>query len=260
MSKKKYYVDIGSAFTTIQSNILLFKEPSCVIIQNGFNPKLIASGKEAAVRRHLIGDEQQFINPISEGAVMHYTGAVLMLKSFLKKAKVKKSDEIIVYFNCGLSLQQKRDLEAVFLEIGYRNITLCEKLLALKPYVASYGNMVVADIGDKHTDVGIINEGGIVSAYSIDIGGATITSRLIKTVERIYNLNITYRTAEKLKTGIGSLYANDVSRMAISGRDIITGVGKNVEVCAKDIYDDIVFCYKRIIKVIEGRWWRRLNA
>lgn len=252
MLKNKYYVDMGSAFTTIYSNILLLKEPTCLILKNGYNSKLIAFGKEARLKKYLLEDNQQYIQPVMEGAVMHHTGAVLLLKAFLSKAGVKKNSEIVVYFSCGLTVEQKIDIEAVFVEAGYKNISLCERILALKPYVASYGSMVVADIGDSHTDVGIINEEGIVSAYNLDIGSMTLTNSIIKTIENIYNLNITFNTAEKLKKNIASLYAFDKSKMTISGRDIITGSAKNAEVCASDIYEDAVYCYKRIMKAIEG--------
>lgn len=252
MSRNKYYVDIGSAFTTVYSNILLLKEPSCLIIKNGYNAKLVDSGKDAQMRQHFLNEDEQYIIPVMEGAIVHITGATLMLKSFLNKLKIKKSSEIVVYFSCGINAQQKLDLENIFIDAGYKNITLCEKILALKPYVASYGNMVIVDIGDSHTDVGIINEEGIVSAYNLDIGGMTITNRIIQTIENLYNLNITYRTAEKLKKTIGSLYSFDSSKIVISGRDIISGSGKNAEIYASDIYEDILHCYKRIAKIIEG--------
>lgn len=252
MSKNKYYVDIGSAYTTIYSNILLLKEPTCLILKNGYNSKLIAAGREALFRKHLINEDEQFIKPVMEGAVMHYAGTMLMLKALMSKAGVKRNSEIIVYFSCGLNSNQRLDLENVFLEAGYKNIMLCERILALKPYVASYGNMVIADIGDSHTDVGIINEDGIVSAYNLDIGGMTVTNKIIKKVESLYNLNITYSAAEKIKTSIGSLYEYDKSKMILSGRDIISGSAKNVEIYSTDIYEDIISCYKRIAKVIEG--------
>ncbi len=252
MSRNKYYVDMGSAFTTISSKILLLKEPTCLIFKNGYNPKVVAVGKQAQLQRYLIEDDNQFIIPVMEGAVMHHTGAVLLIKEFFSRLNIRKSAEIIVYYSCGLSVDQRSDLESIFLEANYKNITLCEKLLSLKPYVATYGNMVVADIGDSHTDMGIINEDGIVSAYNVDIGSATVTNRIIKTIERNYNLNITYMAAEKTKKVIGSLYDFDISQTTITGRDIITTVAKNAVISASDIYADVLYCYKRILKALEG--------
>lgn len=252
MSRSKYYVDVGSAFTTISSKILLLKEPTCLIFKNGYNPKLIAVGRQAQLQRYLIEDDKQFIIPVMEGAVMHHTGAVLLIREFFSRLAIRKSSEIIVYYSCGLSFDQRVGFENVFLEAGYKNIVLREKLLSLKPYVATYGNMVVADIGDSHTDMGIINEEGIISAYNIDIGSATVSNRIIKTIERVYNLNVAYSTAEKIKKTIGSLYDFDTSQMTITGRDIISGIAKNVTVSASDIYEDILYCYKRILKAMEG--------
>lgn len=252
MLRNKYFVDIGSVNTAVYSNILLLKEPTCLILRSGLTPKAVATGKLADLKKHLLTEDEQFICPIKEGAVMHFGGAVLMLKDFLRRAGVTRSSQITVYFPCSLSVQQRQDLERVFIVAGYRNIMLNESLLALKPYIAAYRNIAVVDIGGSRTDTGIINEDGIVTAYSIDIGGATATERIINTVERLYNLNISFAAAEKLKLGVGSLYECDTSSMTVSGRDIITGAAKSVEVYAGDIFEDISHCYKRIIKTIEG--------
>lgn len=253
MLKNKFFVDIGSVYTKVYSNIVLLKEPTCIILRSGgLTPKTVACGRLAELRKHLIAEDEQFINPVKEGAIMHFGGAVAMLKEYLKRAGVKKNSEITAYFPCSLSVQQRQDIEKVFIAAGYKNVALNESLLSLKPYIATYRNMAVVDIGGSRSDVGIINEDGIVAAYSINIGGATVTERIINTVERLYNLNISFAAAEKLKLGIGSLYDFDTSSMTVSGRDIITGAAKSVEVYASDIYEDIAHCYKRIIKIIEG--------
>lgn len=252
MSSKKVFVDLGSSYTSIYTNILLLREPTCIVIKNGFSPKVIATGEQAMLKKHLLAHDEQFVYPIMEGAVMHFIGAVLMIKEYLSKVATKKSNEITIYFSCGITPLQRQDLEKVFLEAGYKNVVMVEKILSLKPYVASFGNMVVVDIGASHSDVGIINEEGIVVAYHLNMGGTDVTNRIINTVERLYNLNITFSAAEKIKIGIGSLYECDTSRMTISGRDVISGTAKTIEVYSTDFYEDIAYCYKRIIKVLEG--------
>ncbi len=253
MLKNKYYVDIGSVYTKVYSNILLLKEPTCIILRaGGISPKAVACGRLAELKKHILAEDEQFINPIKEGAVMHFGAAVLMLKEYLKRAGVGKNSEITAFFPCSLSVQQRQDIEKVFIAAGYRNIALSEILLSLKPHIATYRNMAVVDIGGNRSDVGIINEDGIVAAYSVNIGGVTVTERIINSVERLYNLNISFAAAEKLKLGIGSLYECDTSSMTVSGRDIITGAAKSVEVYSSDIYEDIAHCYKRIIKIVEG--------
>ena len=247
---KKYFVDMGSSATKIYTNILLLKQPSLVIVKKGLK-KAVAAGDDA-LRMTDLDQNQMLIAPISDGAVMHFNACVLMIKEYFSRLRIKKSAEIVVFFSCGLNSEKKRDLERVFIEAGYCNIILQESLQKLKPYVATYGNMVVADIGHSQTDVGIINEDGVVLAYNLNLGLATLDNRIINTAERLFKIKISSDTAEKIKFAVASLHENDNTKISVTGRDIITSRPRVVEISSKDIYEDVLHCYLRIIKVMEG--------
>lgn len=251
MSKNKFSVVFGSANILIYSNILLLKEPSCLIIRSA-SQKASAVGEAARLRRHLLADGEQFITPIKEGAALHFNGAAAMLKEYLKAAGVPASAEITVYFSCAVSVRQRQTIERVFCAAGFRNTVLKESLLAAQQRLTADKSAVAVDIGACGTDAGIVSKDGIVAAYSLDIGGDTATERIIRTVEKLYNLNISFSAAEKLKLAIGSLYECDASSAPVSGRDIVSGAPKSAEVYAADIFDDLAHCYKRITKLIEG--------
>ena len=144
---------------------------------------------------------------------------------------------------------KKKDLERVLLRRGHYNII--PRKSKLKPYVATYG-IWSSPISGIPKPCGIINEDGVVLAYNLNLGLATLDNRIINTAERLFKIKISSDTAEKIKFAVASLHENDNTKISVTGRDIITSRPRVVEISSKDIYEDVLHCYLRIIKVIEG--------
>jgi rod shape-determining protein MreB len=86
----------------------------------------------------------------------------------------------------------------------------------------------------------VISLGGIVTSTSVRVGGTKFDSSIIDYIRRKYNLVIGERTAEDIKINIGSaLYLEDKLTMEIRGRDIITGLPRNIIVSSDDVTEAI---------------------
>ena len=95
---------------------------------------------------------------------------------------------------------------------------------------------MVVDIGGGTTDVAIISLGGIVTSRSIRIGGDEMDDAIMQYIKRTYNLMIGDRTAEEIKINIGSAYLEDPNETYdVRGRDLVTGLPKNITVNAEAI-------------------------
>lgn len=97
------------------------------------------------------------------------------------------------------------------------------------------GNMVV-DIGGGTTEVAVIALGGIVTSRSIRTGGDRLDQAIIAFVKKEYSLLLGERTAEDIKTAIGSAFpTRDEPVAEIRGRDLLSGLPKTIVVSAEEV-------------------------
>ena len=103
------------------------------------------------------------------------------------------------------------------------------------PISAPGGNMVV-DIGGGTTDIAVISLNGIVISRSIRIGGNKMDEVIQRHIKAKYSLMIGDRTAEEIKTKIGSAYPLETElALEVRGRDLVAGLPKTVEVRSDEI-------------------------
>lgn len=113
---------------------------------------------------------------------------------------------------------------------------------------------MIVDIGGGTTDVAVISLGGIVNSQSIRIGGDKMDEAIVGFVKKKYGLLIGERTAEEIKITIGNVYiAPDAEAltMVVSGRDLVSGLPKQVEISDSEIhlaFKDIIFSIMEAIK------------
>ena len=100
------------------------------------------------------------------------------------------------------------------------------------PIIDPTGSMVV-DIGGGTTEVAVLSLGDIVYANSVRVGGDRMDEALMSYLRRFKNMLIGVATAEKIKESIGSARKPDDNRgssMQVRGRDLLTGVPKEIEI------------------------------
>jgi rod shape-determining protein MreB len=101
---------------------------------------------------------------------------------------------------------------------------------------------MIADIGGGTTDIAIIALGGIVASSSIRHAGDKFNDAIIQYMRKRHALMIGEKTAEQLKIKVGTA-AMDIDENGdeviettmASGRDIISGLPKTMEVTNRDM-------------------------
>ncbi|MCK4554014.1 rod shape-determining protein, partial [Candidatus Parcubacteria bacterium] len=107
------------------------------------------------------------------------------------------------------------------------------------PIGSASGHMIV-DIGGGTSEMAVISLGGVVTSTSVRVGGNKFDNAITDFIRRKYNLAIGERTAEDVKVNIGSaLYLEDKLTMEIRGRDMITGLPRNITVTSDDVTEAI---------------------
>lgn len=254
MSKVKVVFDFGSTYLSIFSdNELLLRMPCAIIIKRSLHPFILFSGEDALARQDSITEEEMFVRPIKNGTVAHFEGVKLLIKEAMHRCfGIASNMEICVLINCGLEIEQKREIERAFVTSGFSNIYLMESVLALAPVAEMQKIDVVCVIGGDMVDLAILSDRKIVSAYSLDMGSNMINHKIIEHISDLYKLNISYSESEAIKKNIGSLFNRDTSAYSLTGRDILTGKPKKLVISSKEVYEQVVYVFTRIIKLIDG--------
>jgi rod shape-determining protein MreB len=118
------------------------------------------------------------------------------------------------------------------------------------PVTEATGNMVV-DIGGGTTDIAVISLSGIVYSRSIRIAGNVMDQKIIEHLRLEHNLMIGERTAETIKTEVGSAYPLDrPTSMEVKGRDVLKGVPRTVSICDEGIRQALSGCVSLIVQAI----------
>ena len=99
------------------------------------------------------------------------------------------------------------------------------------------GNMII-DIGGGTSEIAVIALGGIVCDKSIRVAGDDFTSDIEEYMRRQHNILIGERTAEQIKIEVGAAIDNldnPPNDYAVRGRDLMTGIPKEIHVSYKEI-------------------------
>jgi actin-like ATPase involved in cell morphogenesis len=96
--------------------------------------------------------------------------------------------------------------------------------------------------------------GGIVSSRSVRVAGDSFDAAIVAYVKKHFNLLIGDRTAEEIKFEIGSAHPYDNEGvMSVRGRDLISGLPKNVDISAAHIREALSESVQLVIDAIRQR-------
>ncbi|MBV7272329.1 rod shape-determining protein [Clostridiaceae bacterium UIB06] len=237
-------IDLGTAtvLVYIKGRGVILKEPSVVAIDKSKN-KVLAVGEEAWQMIGRTPGNIVAIRPLRDGVISDYDITEKMLKYFITKACGKKrmsAPRVVVCVPCEATEVEKRAVIDAAKNAGAKKVFLIEEPLAAAigaglDITKASGNMVI-DIGGGTTDVAVISLGGIVVRASIKVAGDKFDEAIMRYIRKEHKLMIGERTAEDLKINIGSAFEREEKvTMEIRGRDLITGLPKNIAVSSDEM-------------------------
>lgn len=239
-------IDLGTANILVytKSKGIVYNEPSVVALDTTTN-QIVAVGQEA---KNMIGKTPRNITPIrpmQEGVIADYDVAAQMLKEILRKVSKKlgislRKPVVVICAPSGSTAVEKRAIENAVKGFGAKAVHLIEEPIAAAigaglPIDQPIANVIV-DIGGGTSEVAIISYGGIVSSKSIRIAGDRMDEEIIHYVRRKFNILIGEQTAERIKHTIGyALIDHDELSMNVSGRDLVSGLPKEITVTSTQV-------------------------
>ncbi len=237
-------VDLGTATTLVhvKGKGIVLNEPSVVAIEKN-STKVLAVGSEAKRMLGRTPGNIVAIRPMKDGVIADFDITESMLRYFIQKVHKRRfvvRPRVVVCVPSGVTEVEKRAVFEAVMQAGARAAYLIEEPMAAAvgaglPIQEPTGNMIV-DIGGGTTEVAVISLGGIVTSQSIRIGGDEFDESIINHIKKEYNIIIGERTSEEIKIEIGSAYPLlEEEDAEIRGRDLLTGLPKNVILSSEEI-------------------------
>jgi rod shape-determining protein MreB len=237
-------VDLGTAniLVYMRGKGIVLREPSVVAI-NSKTRAVLAVGEEASLMLGRTPGHIVAVRPMSDGVIADYTTTQKMLAYIFTKVVGRKrifKPRVLICVPSQVTSVERRAVIQAALEAGASEAHTIEEPMAAAigaglPISTPGGNMVV-DIGGGTTDIAVISLGGIVASESLRVAGNRMDEVLIRHIKAVYSLMIGDRTAEEIKTRIGSAYPMDQEMtISVKGRDMVAGLPKTIQVSSVEI-------------------------
>lgn len=251
-------IDLGTANVLIyrQGEGIILNQPSIVAVDN-VTKKVIAVGEEAYSMIGRTNNNIELIRPLKDGVIADFDVTCEMIKIFLNKVDSRnfiKLNQPKILICCPTNITSvERDAIAKVAELAGAS----EVIIQEEPKVAAVGaglsifeplgNMVI-DIGGGTTDIAVLSMGEIVNSSSLKVAGDLLTQNINDYVKNKYQLLIGTRMSERVKIELGTaLNPDENHKMTITGRDLIQGLPKKIEISEVDAYEALKASIDRIV-------------
>lgn len=254
-------IDLGTSSIVVylKNKGVVLKEPSVVAFDKKIN-KIIAIGDEA---RQMIGRAPSnivIIKPLKNGAVSDFFMAERMLRYFINKALGTRSwrkPKVCISISSMTTDVERKAIEEAAVQAGAREVYVVDEPIASALGVGidisqPVGNMIV-DIGAATTEIAVISLDGIVVSSTLKLAGSALDIALMNYVRKKYSLLIGERASEEAKIEVGAVYPLEgVIRTELRGRDLMTGLPKNIELTSEDTVEAFREISEKIIAEIRS--------
>lgn len=256
-------IDLGTANTLVyvKGRGVVLNEPSVVAVTDIKGEKqVLAVGEEAKLMVGRTPGNISAIRPLADGVIADFNVAEEMIKYFIRKVHDKKrfaSPTIVICVPFGATAVEKRAIQESAESAGAKQVFLIEEPMAAAigaglPVNEPTGSMVV-DIGGGTTEVAVLSLGGIVYAKSLRVGGDSMDDAIMSYIRKNHSLLIGESSAEKIKKELGSAVApldGEGRKMCVKGRDMITGIPKEIEITEYQVAESLQEPVARITEAV----------
>ncbi|MDA7544285.1 rod shape-determining protein [Alphaproteobacteria bacterium] len=264
MFSKDMAIDLGTANTLVyvKGEGVVLNEPSVVAtVENQGRTQVLAVGNEAKQMLGRTPGKIQAIRPMKDGVIADFEVAEQMIKSFIKKVhsgRTLSNPQIVICVPTGATNVERRAIRESADAAGARRVFLIEEPVAAAigaglPVAEPTGSMIV-DIGGGTTEVAVLSLGGVVHATSVKSAGDKFDEAIIEYMRSSHKLAIGETTAERMKKEIGSASPpedGDGKSMNVKGRDLITGLPKELSISQRQIAEALAEPVAQIIDTIK---------
>ena len=261
---KDMAIDLGTANTLVyvKGEGVVLNEPSVVAkIENQGHTQVLAVGNEAKQMLGRTPGKIEAIRPLKDGVIADFEVAEQMIKHFIKKVhkgRALTNPQIVICVPSGATNVERRAIRESADAAGARRVFIIEEPVAAAiganlPVSEPTGSMIV-DIGGGTTEVAVLSLGGVVLSTSIRVAGDKFDAAIVEYMRTTHKLAIGEATAERMKKEIGSACPpddGDGESMHVKGRDLITGLPKEINISQRQIAEALAEPVAQVIDTIK---------
>ncbi len=251
-------IDLGTANTLVylKGHGIVINEPSVVVV-NQKTGQIVAVGAEAKEMLGRTPGHVRAVRPIVDGVISDFEVTEEMLSYLIGKAeKISKKfirPRVLLGVPTGITNVEIRAVEDAARSAGAREVYIVEEPMSAAvgirlPVKEAIGSVIV-DIGGGTTDIAVISLGGVVRSKNLKIAGDLLNTNIVNYMRDEFKLLIGERTAENVKIAIGSVIEGDHMEAEVRGRDLVTGLPRQVIITDSDIREAIM---PSVLSLIDG--------
>lgn len=238
-------IDLGTANTLVyvRGKGIVVNEPSVVAV-NQKTGQVVAVGRAAKDMLGRTPTHIVAIRPLVDGVISDFEVTEEMLAYFMRRAgefmpKKFLGPKVVVGVPSGVTNVEVRAVRDATKNAGAREVYIVEQPMAgaigiRLPVHEPVGSMII-DIGGGTTDIAVISLGGIVRSKNLKIAGDRLNNDIISYIRNEFKILIGESTAEQVKLAVGAVVQGDPLETTIRGRDLITGLPREVIITDSDI-------------------------
>ncbi len=242
-------IDLGTASTLVyvRGKGVVINDPTIVAI-NKKTGQLVAIGEAAKTMHGRTPGHIDVIRPLHEGVISDFEVTEEMLSYFINKVRQDTrsmfAPRVLIGVPCGITNVEMRAARDAAKNAGAREVLLIEEPMAAAigaklPIAKSVGSMII-DIGGGTANIAVISYGGMVAYKNLKVAGDHLNHAIVTYVRDQFKVLVGERTAEEAKIKLAAVEGESEEReMVVRGRDVVTGLPKEVVVTDADIREAI---------------------
>lgn len=255
-------IDLGTANTLVyvKGKGVVMNEPTIVAV-NKKTGQLVAIGEAAKAMQGRTPGHIEVIRPLTEGVISDFEVTEEMLAYFINKVRQDSrpifAPRVLIGVPCGITNVEMRAAKDAAKNAGAREVFLIEEPMAAAigaklPISKSVGSMII-DIGGGTANIAVISYGGMVASKNLRIAGDHLNHAIVSYIRDQFKVLVGERTAEEAKIKLAAVEGDSEEKeMVVRGRDVVTGLPKEVVITDVDIREAINPSVDALVEAVRG--------
>lgn len=242
-------IDLGTANTLVyvKGRGIVLNEPTIVAV-NKKTGQLVAVGNEAKTMQGRTPQHIDVIRPLVDGVISDFEVAEEMLAYLINKVRSDMrtivAPRMLIGVPSGITNVEMRAAQDAAKNAGARDVFLVEEPVAAAigaklPVQKAIGSMII-DIGGGTTDIAVLSLNGLVVSKNLRVAGDHLNTAIVKYIRDQFKVQVGEKTAEDAKIALASIaYTQAGKEMVARGRDVVTGLPREVVITDSDVRDAV---------------------
>lgn len=253
-------IDLGTANTLVyvKGKGVVLNEPTIVAV-NKKTGQLVAVGNDAKTMLGRTPQHIEVVRPLVDGVISDFEVTEEMLSYLIAKVREGThsliAPRVLIGVPSGITNVEMRAARDAARNAGARDVFLIEEPVAAAigaklPVNKAQGSMII-DIGGGTTDIAVLALNGIVTSKNLRVAGDRLNQDIVSYIRDQFKILVGERTAEDTKIALASVeHAGESKEMIVRGRDVVTGLPREVVITDADIREAIAGSINAIVEAV----------